>query len=254
MTHIARRECCCRAYKCDRIPNYGLPSQADFLESSNVNEEEGTVVRTKKPGVGHHQQRGVNHNSPDSPGHNQGATEVLQSRSRGVFVDFKPDPTEAAVPVAIKNATEQQPCSGHSSDEGEDGQPDINALNRGEAGSQKKEQQRHGQWKAGDDAAEGTTRNGHGSGKPSPSAQTGQASQGSTSGGSKRAVARSEEDNGDGLKEEGQGESFKGEGDDSIGEKARSGDWKTSADLLISGRAIACREHALEGMAYLGQR
>ena len=24
-THIARRECCCRAYKCERVPNYGLP-------------------------------------------------------------------------------------------------------------------------------------------------------------------------------------------------------------------------------------
>lgn len=24
-THIARRECCCRAYKCERVPNYGFP-------------------------------------------------------------------------------------------------------------------------------------------------------------------------------------------------------------------------------------
>lgn len=37
------------------------------------------------------------------------------------------------------------------------------------------------------------------------------------------------------------------------GEEARSGE-QHSEDLSLAGRAIACREHALDGMVYLGQR
>ncbi|CAN0278675.1 unnamed protein product, partial [Ectocarpus sp. 8 AP-2014] len=54
-THIARRECCCRAFKCNRIPNYGLPpltgpqidTAGDGLETGN-----GTSINCRSSSSG----------------------------------------------------------------------------------------------------------------------------------------------------------------------------------------------------------
>lgn len=258
MTYIARRECCCRAYKCNRIPNYGLPPQPDARAPSSVKDGDSTAIRPNKPGASHHRQHVDSLASPDSPGHEKGVSEAPQSAiSTGPFpFDFTTDP----VPIGSGDAGEKR-CGERDARKRESGQPDeagIDDLGRGGAGPQREEQQQHSRTRAGaHSVAEGTASDGRDSGKAEPSAPPGQASQGSTtSGGSDRAATRSEGDCEEGASngEEPEARFEEGSKDDADGEAGRSGVSITSAGLPLSGRAIACREHALEGMVYLGQR
>lgn len=271
MTHIARRECCCRAYKCNRIPNYGLPPHADSrTPSSAQDEDDDDAVRTNTPGSGHghghHRQRG--RAPPDSPGDGRNASEVLQSGPTTGALGYTVDPSsETADPVSTKwleedDATEK-PCG------------DFNAKKRGnwqrdeadmsdrrisccEAGPQREEEQQGGgpRGAAGSGSA-GATRKGGDGAKPSTQRMgRASASQGRGRGGRDRADET--------LKGDGQEDDAPNEGDLEVdfmeegknsggGEEPRSGE-KTTVGLSLAGRAIACREHALEGMVYLGQR
>lgn len=242
MTHIARRECCCRAYKCDRIPNYGLPPQADAQARLSVADGDGTVRKT--PG------RGVGQDLPDRLGHEQDACKPLQSESTGAF-DRTSAPTKATVSVEVgsPDAAEKQ-CSqldDKGTEIGRPGAADIGDPRSCEARLHKGEQLAHSHGRAGAYAAEG------GRGKGNTSAQRGQTLQGGTIGGTDSAVPTSQEGITDAPNDEDPEAIFKGKGQDADGEEANSGE-KSSSGLLLYGRAIACREHALEGMVYLGQR
>lgn len=256
MTYIARRECCCRAYKCDRIPNYGLPPHKDAQAYSNPRDGDDTV-RINKPGPGYHGQQGVSQASPDISGHEQDSNEALRSAPADVF-DCTADPTQSDFPVdgGSLDAAEK-PGGGHyAKGIGGGRQPheaDCAVLVAGDPGPQKNVLERHGEHSAGADATEGTFDGRSSCGTTDTSAKRGQASASSTSGGSDGAVARSAVECEDASLDGNPEEYLMEKGTELGGEEARSGE-QHSEDLSLAGRAIACREHALDGMVYLGQR
>lgn len=255
VTYIARRECCCRAFKCERIPNYGLPPHTDAQASSNSKCGNDTY-RSNKTGFRHHRQQNASQASPDLPSLEHDANQALQSGQAAVF-DCTADPTEADVHANVGSLDAAEKACGEYDAKGRgSGQPkeaDISVLIGGEAGPQKHVQQRRSECSAGGaDSTEGTRDNGRDCDEADTSGH-GQASAGSPSGGSDRAVARSAGECEDASNDGGPEAYFMESGKKSGGEEAIRVE-EQSEDVSLAGRAIACREHALEGMVYLGQR
>ncbi len=218
MTHIARRECCCRAYKCDRVPTYGLPPLADA--------DEGPI-----DGIG-------KNDKSDSDNQDLGLDWVASADScspgeRDVGADggvAASSPTPAAeVPAPF--------VGDHRGDDSSEEATISGAPGEGEQGTGPQEPvgtASPGREKAADDDLGAEDGGG---------------------GGESSATARWENEH-DGLaKRELQGVSFEGDqAGGGEGEEATGRPRRNTVELLNAGKAIACREHALEGMVYLGQR
>lgn len=227
MTHIARRECCCRAYKCDRVPTYGLPPLADT--------DDGPVDGTRKIGeVSGDLLHRARHDTPGSDHQNLGTGRAASADSYGRGerdaggggAAWSPTPA-AEVPATFAgdhrgdDFPEEATVSSAPDDVGEEAEREE----PGASGSQ-------GRVKAaadrGDDHDGGGAEN--------------------------STTARLEIEHDGFVKHEHQGVSF--EGDRAAGESggAMGRPRRNTVELLNAGMAIACREHALEGMVYLGQR
>ncbi|CAN0035199.1 unnamed protein product [Ectocarpus fasciculatus] len=312
-THIARRECCCRAFKCNRIPNYGLPpltgpqidAAGDGFETANGTSIDGrsssigvvrdlsVVERTEQQGNGSGHARDHGHQAPSDRGkhrlhesfeeagptqhnhssHNQGCTNIDGDTKSSFTPDGNPDPTEKREPT----------CAGGGGGGGQLGEREpLGGSAQGDAGGSSP----GSTIPMGHRPPEGTYGAGvFGDGGSVDAQRLSQEMDvlpgspcggggGGGSGRSKTIAARSEEESGcetdhcesdlipAGAKERpsawqeqwcgadnegGQTENNKEEG-------AESRTRTSSMDILNAGRAIACREHALDGMVYLGQR
>lgn len=207
VTHIARRECCCRAYKCEKIATYGLRLRTDTEEpTAGAGAKDGGVAtdampyRTKKRDFDN-KEHDTSRSAPDhcSPEHDADAAQ--RSGTAGVADDKR-----------------NQRSHGERGKEKLTAESEVDSPNGGYAGSQKQEQQRPHHLAVGDDAA-GT-----------------------------------HHEDGDEDEDEEREVRFERGEEDTEKEKARKRERRSSADLLKTGGAIACRKHALEGMVYVGQR
>lgn len=217
MTHIARRECCCRAYKCAKVPTYGLPplmdSDASFVASGKSGEAAGDLepARADAPDVGHEglyiSRASADLNSVDE----RNAGEARRSRS--VDDGDGDDSSEAVNGLPGEGGEERRRFEQEVSALGgrcrpTDGDREADADHRGDAQN------------GGVDKAASTARMG---------------------------VEQEKLERHKGI-------SFRGDGGGDEGPEATSRPRRNTVDILFAGKAIACREHALEGMVYLGQR
>eukprot|EP00752_Nemacystus_decipiens_P003652 g3366.t1 len=259
VTYIARRECCCRAYKCNRIPNYGLPPNSDVTQAASNPKDGGDALRTDKPGSGHRGEIRVNQASAGIPIHTQDAGEASRS-GPACISGGNANPAEPSIPadaggvdVVVKTGRSEHDAAGRGSEHTPEA--DMNEFSACDAGAPQKnvQQQTQRERGAGADPAEGTC-DPRGRGEEAQaSVNIEQPSLGSTSAVADRAVARSAGENEDGTNDVDPEAFFEKNGKISGGEEGRSAE-EHSKGLSLAGRAIACREHALEGMVYLGQR
>jgi len=248
MTPIARRECCCRAYKCDRIPTYGLPPLED-VDDGPV--DDGTGNNGKGSGDFLHRARddkldpdrqdlevGRAVASSSSCGRGEcggGGVGGAPRRSGSVAGASSHPPPAAEAPAAF--------AGGHHGDDSTEATASSTSGEGGEGAGRKEpgdgaSQQRKGPTAGNPDAAVGDLvgeRNGGG-------------------GGDITTTARLRDDFGDSVEHEQQGGSFEGGQGGAEGGKAMRRPRRNTVELLNAGKAIACREHALEGMVYLGQK
>ncbi|CAB1098069.1 unnamed protein product [Ectocarpus sp. CCAP 1310/34] len=324
-THIARRECCCRAFKCNRIPNYGLPPltgpqidpAGDGFETANgtsincrssssgVAKDLSIVERTGKQENSsshaqdhghqapsdrgkHHHHEGFEETDPTqhnhSSSHHQGCTTINRDTSSSITPDGIPDPTEEPEPKRAGGEGER----GQQEESKPLGGSAQGAASGGSLGSafpmgHHRSQGARGASLYGDSGSVDARRLSQGMnvlpGNRCGGGVGGGGGDGGGGGGgggsrSNTIARRSEEEPGHeidhcesdlvpmGAKEgpsagqeqwcgagnqAGPIENYKEEG---VKSRTRT----SSIDMLNAGRAVACREHALDGMVYLGQR
>lgn len=319
-THIARRECCCRAFKCNRIPNYGLPPltgpqidpAGDGLETANgtsincrsssigVARDLSIVGRAEKQGTGSshaqehgHQASAVRRKNRHHEGfeetdptqhnhgsHNQGCATIDGDTNSSITLDGSPHPKEKREPRRTGGGGERgqqgesEPLGGSAQGDAGGGSPG-NPVPKGHyppegtrgaglySDSDSVDARRLSQGmnvlpgspRGGGDVGGGGDFGGGGGRSNTiairPVEEYGYEidhSEGDLipAGAKERTSAGQEQSCGAGD-QGGQAENDKEEG-------AQSRTRTSSIDILNAGRAIACREHALDGMMYLGQR
>ncbi|CAM9314375.1 unnamed protein product, partial [Ectocarpus sp. 4 AP-2014] len=321
-THIARRECCCRAFKCNRIPNYGLRpltgphiDTGDGFETANstsincrssstgVAKDLSIVERTEKQGhssshaqdhghqapadhVRHRHHEGFDETDPTqhnhSSSHNQGCTTIHGDTNSFCTPDGNPDSIQEPDPRRAGWGGERGQ-QGESEPLGSSAQGDACGGSLGSAVPMGHHQQEgtHGASLFGDSGSVDAQRLSRGmsvlSGSPCGGGVDGGGGGGGGGGDGGRSntiVTRSEEEPGieidrcesdlvpmEAKERPSAGQEHWCGADNQAGqienkkeEGAESRTRTSSIDVLNAGRAIACREHALDGMVYLGQR
>lgn len=267
VTHIARRECSCRAYKCDKIATYGL--RADTQDSiAKAGAMSGGVVdgdsvfNFSKQRSFDAQERDTSQATPDhycSSEHDVG--EAQRSGTAEASVGATATASGCAPIVAGTGDPDDdlnQRSDGARGEEEWTAEREVHSTNREFVRAQKPEQQRSHHREGGDDAARLNSDSGGGGHVTSPGKiQRGLLGSvdGSGSGGSGNAAAVSVEkryENG-GVGKEQELRFEQGE-EDTDREEAIKMENRSSVDLSNAGGAVACRKHTLEGMVYLGQR
>ncbi|CAN0527167.1 unnamed protein product, partial [Ectocarpus sp. 12 AP-2014] len=324
-THIARRECCCRAFKCNRIPNYGLPpltgpqidTAGDGLETANgtsincrssisgVARDLFIVERTERQenssshAQDHGHQAPADHGRPrryegfdgtgptqhnHSSSHSQACTTINGGTNSSIAPDGNPDPIQQPDPRRAGGGGERGQ-QGEIEPLGGSAQGDASGGSLGSAVSMGHHQpeETHGASLYGDSGSIDARRLSQGMNVLSGSSCGGGVDGGGGGGGggdgggggrSNIIVTWSEEEprieidrcesdlvptGGKERRSAGQEQSCgadnrAGQIENNKEQGAKSRTRTSSIDILNAGRAVACREHALDGMVYLGQR
>ncbi|CAN0071533.1 unnamed protein product [Scytosiphon promiscuus] len=276
ITYIARRECSCRAFKCDRMPNYGLPLRRDAAARADAAVADDDGAETTDVAQSEAQDRCVGgsrefHDAMGvSPGHANGS-----ERGDGEAGDYGANFAIAATGAVVTRGgsdtllPDEGSCrdgrfadcggggtagSGRQREEEKGRKPSgpssavagiQNEYSREQLNLRLDHRGRDQQAVREDGAARAVARGGGGGGGRKAEKQTI---------GPEEGGARSEGFTGDEVpawtperKGEGQeGENVKG--------TRRGSRKRTSTENFYAGRAVVCRGHALEGMVYLGQR
>ncbi|CAN0528847.1 unnamed protein product, partial [Ectocarpus sp. 12 AP-2014] len=321
-THIARRECCCRAFKCNRIPNYGLPpltgppltgpqidTAGDGLEranatsincrssSSGVAKDLSIVERTERQEnssshAQHHghqapadHRRHRHHEGFDGTGptqhnhsssHSQACTTINGDTNSSIAPDGNPDPIQEPDPGRAGGGGERGQ-QGEIEPLGGSAQGDANGGSLGSAvpmGHHQPEET-HGASLCGDSGSIDARRLSRGMNVLSGSSCGGGVDGGSGGGGRSNTIVtwseeeprieidrcesdqvstRAKERRSAGQEQSCRADNQAGQIENNKEEGAKSRTRTSSIDILNAGRAVACREHALDGMVYLGQR
>lgn len=267
VTHIARRECCCRAYKCDKIATYGLPFGADAEDSTaNAGVMDGGLVNdsildsTEKNGF-EPQRNDISQVTPDHYG-GSSVDDVGEAQCSGTAgADVGATATAyhcatVAAGIGDTDHTRIQRNGGERAEEEWTPESGVHSSNRVYSCSQKSEQHQSHDRQVGDDAAGvNNDRGGSGNVTVPDIRQQGWLSGTGGNGGSGNAAAVSVERHSEnGGVDENRELPFDRGGEDTDIEEAIKEERRSSVDLLNAGGAIACRKHALDGMVYLGQR
>ncbi|CAN0170581.1 unnamed protein product, partial [Ectocarpus sp. 13 AM-2016] len=330
-THIARRECCCRAFKCNRIPNYGLPpltgpqidTAGDGLETANgtsinccssssgVAKDLFNVERTERQehSSSHAQDHGhpapADHGRPrrhegfdgtgptqhnHSSSHSQACTTINGDTISSIAPGGDPDPIQEPDPRRAGGGGERgqqeeiEPLGGSA-----EGDACGGSLGSAVPMGHPQPEQTHGASLYGDSGSIDARRLSRGMNVPSGSSCGGGVDGGGDGGGggggggggdgggggrSNTMVTWSEEGprieidrcesdlvptgarerRSAGQEQSCGADNQAGQIENNKEEGAKSRTRTSSIDILNAGRAVACREHALDGMVYLGQR
>lgn len=269
VTHIARRECSCRAYKCDKIATYGLPLLADAQEApahavatdGGVVDDDSMFQGTSNRSIGS-PERDMSEVTPDhyrSPDHD--AAQISGAAGAGTGATGAPDGCSTVVADIVGSDAKQNQTSNAERMKQEKEQEEdwtAESSNRDFDASRKPEQQRlHHRGVRDDDS--GVNGDGGGGGNvTTPDKRQHRLLRevsGGCSGGRGNAVELSvgrHHDNGSVDQER---ELHFEEGEEEMErEETMTRKRRGSVDRLNAGGPVACRKHALEGMVYLGQR
>lgn len=274
VTHIARRECSCRAYKCDKIATYGLRADAED-SPANAGTIDGGVVDDDPPFKSKNNQgidspeRDMSQISPDhyhrSPEHDVGEAQCSSAADAGHTGGTSAARGYAAVAADISGTDDkrtQARTAERIKEEEKDrtAESEVHSLNRGFEASQSPDQQRPHHQEVGDDVSGviNGDRAGGGSVTTPNKKQQGllrDVSGGCSSGSGNAMEVSIERDHDHGsLDEEERELRFEQGGEGTEKEEGNGRKRRSSVDLLNAGGPVACRKHALEGMVYLGQR